>query len=64
LRLDLAASKALTIVASQKTLPVSAFVVAQAFDDRPAAIVPCIVFHILQILLDTVLAHRWSQRSE
>lgn len=64
LRLDLAASKALTIVASQKTLPVSAFVVAQAFGDRPAAIVPCIVFHILQILLDTVVAHRWSQRSE
>jgi len=64
LRLDLPASKALTIVASQKTLPVSAFVVAQAFADRPAAIVPCIVFHILQILLDTVIAHRWSQRTE
>jgi sodium/bile acid cotransporter 7 len=63
LGLNLPAAKALTIVGSQKTLPVSALVVNQAFADQPAAIVPCIVFHLLQIILDSLLAQRWSRRT-
>ena len=62
LRLDTPAAKALTFVASQKTLPVTAAVIAQAFPAHPAAIVPCVLFHLLQIILDTLLANRWAKK--
>ena len=62
LRLTTHAAKAIVFVASQKTLPVSILVLTQAFPDHPAAIVPAITFHILQILVDSLLASWWRQR--
>ncbi len=57
--------KALVFVASQKTLPVSLAILgmlasSDQFDDAlvEAAAVSCIMFHMLQLLLDSVLATR------
>jgi predicted Na+-dependent transporter len=60
MRLPLPALKSLTIVCSQKTLPLSAFVALRYFAGYPTAVVPCLLFYISQILLDSVIAHRWA----
>jgi len=63
MRLTVPALKSVTIVCSQKTLPLSVFVVLRYFADYPTAVVPCLLFYLSQIFLDSLIAHRWSTRS-
>lgn len=70
-KLPLPELKALVFVASQKTLPVSLAVLgmlasSDQFDDAlvEAAAVSCIMFHMLQLLLDSILATRWKDATE
>ena len=56
--------RALILACSQKTLPVSVAVVAQLGDtlgDAGLVILPCIVFHLLQILIDSSLVAAWRR---
>lgn len=62
MRLPAPALRSLTVVASQKTIPISVFVVLAYFPDYPTAVVPCVLFHLLQILIDSLLANAWSHR--
>jgi predicted Na+-dependent transporter len=62
LRLDRPNHKALVFVSSQKALTVSSLVWAAYFADYPLAIIACIVFHLLQIIADTLLAQFWGGR--
>ncbi len=61
LRLGDAALRSLTIVASQKTIPISVFVAITYFPAHATAVVPCVLFHLLQILVDSLLANAWSR---
>ncbi len=62
MRLPATALRSLTIVASQKTLPISVFVAMTYFPDHATAVVPCVLFHLLQILVDSLIANAWSRR--
>lgn len=62
LRLPAPALRSLTIVASQKTIPISVFVALAYFPDHPTAVVPCVLFHLLQIMVDSLLANVWSRQ--
>ena len=49
---------------SQKTLPVALYLFDAYFiKDYPLAVLPLIVYHVGQLLLDTLIAHRWAQPS-
>jgi sodium/bile acid cotransporter 7 len=68
LRLAPAARKAVVLMASQKTLPVAMTVVAVLPEDAIAGyakgliVIPCITFHLGQIIGDAVLASRWGSQ--
>jgi predicted Na+-dependent transporter len=62
LRLPGPALRSLTIVASQKTIPISVFVALTYFPQYPTAVLPCVLFHLLQILVDSMLANAWSRK--
>ncbi|MDU9048085.1 MAG: bile acid:sodium symporter [Candidatus Electrothrix sp. Rat3] len=59
LRLNAEDSKALLFVASQKTLPVSLAVLAGLHQDTGNAVIVCLLFHFVQLLIDSVLASRF-----
>jgi len=67
-RFQLAARKAVVILASQKTLPVALTVLAvipdQALSPEVKGLVaiPCITFHLGQIFTDAVVATRWAAK--
>ena len=55
--------RAVVLVGSQKTLPIAVTVLNQmtAFMDGPLglAIIPCVVAHLSQILVDSLLVSKW-----
>lgn len=55
--------RTITLVASQKTLPLSTFVAMTYFAQYPTAVVPCLLFYLCQILVDSLMAHRWARGS-
>ena len=63
LRLPTAERKAVVIVASQKTIPV-AMTVLELLPDAVGAkglvAIPCILSHLVQILIDGVVVARWA----
>jgi sodium/bile acid cotransporter 7 len=61
LKLNAEDSKALLFVASQKTLPVSLAVLAGLHQDTGNAVIVCLLFHFVQLLVDSVLASRFRQ---
>jgi sodium/bile acid cotransporter 7 len=63
LKLDLPSSAALTIHNSQKTLTVSYVVWAHTFAAAaPLAIIPCITYHLTQMVVDTFVAQAFRRR--
>jgi len=53
--------KALVFVGSQKTLPLAAFIVISISSNNPVALVVCVLFQILQILIDSIIAAKVSR---
>ena len=65
LRLDSPSTAAFTIHTSQKTLTVSYLVWAGYFAQNfPMALVPAICYHLTQMIMDTMVAHRFRQKQE
>jgi len=69
LRVDLPGAKAMTFVGSQKTLPVSVAVVMILREGVPSfagmaggATVVCVMFHVSQIVLDSLISGWWRAR--
>lgn len=63
LRLGEAYSRSIAIVTSQKTIPIAIAVWTLAFADaHPLAILPPLIFHPTQILMDGVIAGRLARR--
>lgn len=58
--------RAVVLVGSQKTLPIAVAVLNQlaAFVDGPLglAVIPCVVAHLSQILVDSMLVSRWLSK--
>ncbi len=55
------------LVASQKTLPIAVTVLGQLGASLPTlavglAVVPCVVSHLSQILVDSLLVSHWLRR--
>lgn len=64
LRLETGTRKAVTIMASQKTLPMSVAVIDFLPDDFAAKgllVLACIVTHFAQIITDAILAAKWAR---
>jgi bile acid:Na+ symporter, BASS family len=58
----LAASRSLAVCCSQKTLPVAVTVWSTSLAlSHPLALLPCVVFHFMQIWIDGLIAGRWSK---
>ena len=65
IRLDLPSTAAFTIHTSQKTLTISYIVWAEHFyQSHPMALIPPIVYHLTQSIVDTWVAHRFRQLAE
>lgn len=65
IRLDRPSTTAFTIHTSQKTLSVSYIVWAGYFSASfPQAMIPPIVYHLTQMIIDTLLAHRFRAAAE
>ena len=65
IRLDLPSTAAFTIHTSQKTLTISYIVWAEHFyQSHPMALVPPIVYHLTQSIVDTWVAHRFRRAAE
>ena len=68
-RFALPARKAVVILASQKTLPVSMTVLAVIPNEtlspevKGLVAIPCITFHLGQIFIDAIVATRWAARN-
>ncbi|HEY3378201.1 MAG TPA: bile acid:sodium symporter [Armatimonadota bacterium] len=58
-RYSLAERKAIAFISSQKTLPIAIGVLASLGVTGGAAAVPCVIFHFVQLLCDSVIAFRW-----
>lgn len=56
--------KALSFVSSQKTLPIALSVISVLPGDTGAAVVPCLLFHFVQLLIDSFVAAHMSHRDE
>lgn len=57
--------KALVLVGSQKTLPVAVTVLQQigtSFGDAGLVVIPCVVSHLMQILIDSWVVTRWNAK--
>ncbi len=64
LKLDSPSTSAFTIHASQKTLTVSYLVWAGYFAvTYPMALIPAICYHLTQMIMDTVVAHRFRRKA-
>ena len=55
---------ALLFTASQKTLPIAVGVLALLDQAVGVAIVACIIFHFMQLLIDSVIASRMARYAE
>ncbi len=65
IRLDRASRSAFTIHTSQKTLTVSYIVWSGHFAALyPMALIPAIVYHLTQSIMDTFVAHRFREKAE
>lgn len=65
IRLDLPSTAAFTIHTSQKTLTISYLVwVEHFYHSHPMALIPPIVYHLTQIIVDTWVAHRFRKAAE
>jgi predicted Na+-dependent transporter len=65
IRLDRPSTTAFTIHTSQKTLTVSYIVWAGYFSTSfPLAMIPPIAYHLTQMIMDTILAHRFRSATE
>ena len=65
LRMDLPSTAAFTIHTSQKTLTISYLVWAEHFyHSHPMALIPPIVYHLTQSIVDTWVAHRFRRAAE
>ena len=65
IRLDLPSTAAFTIHTSQKTLTISYIVWAEHFyHSHPMALIPPIVYHLTQSIMDTWVAHRFRRIME
>lgn len=58
-----AEQKAIGFINSQKTLPVAVSILASLGQSTGAAAVPCVIFHLTQILCDSAVASRWHGKS-
>lgn len=63
LKLNSADAKALIFVCSQKTLPIAIAILTNVKFDTANAIVVCIIFHFLQLFVDSSLASVMKRRS-
>jgi len=54
--------KAITFLSSQKTLPMAIGVLTALGYSGGPALLPCVLFHFCQILVDSVIADRWRAR--
>jgi len=61
---DRAAQIAVAFAGSQKTLPVSLFLLERYFNDYPLAVVPLLFYHAGQLIADTFIAEQWAARQE
>mmetsp|Transcript_7498 Transcript_7498/g.46100 ORF Transcript_7498/g.46100 Transcript_7498/m.46100 type:complete len:415 (-) Transcript_7498:220-1464(-) len=60
---SIADRKALILVGSQKTLPVAVTVLQQlgpSFGDAGMVVIPCVVAHLMQVLIDSWVVTRWN----
>jgi sodium/bile acid cotransporter 7 len=65
LKLDRPSLAAFTIHTSQKTLTISYLVWAGYFaTDYPMALIPPIAYHLTQMIMDTIIAHRFRRKAE
>ena len=65
IRLDLPSTATFTIHTSQKTLTISYLVWAEHFyHSHPMALIPPIVYHLIQSIVDTWIAHRFRRLAE
>ncbi len=65
LRLDSPSTSAFTIHTSQKTLTISYLVWAGYFaENYPMALIPPIAYHLTQMIMDTIIAHRFRRKAE
>lgn len=65
LQLDRPSTSAFTIHTSQKTLTISYLVWAGYFAATyPMALIPAICYHLTQMIMDTVIAHRFRRKAE
>lgn len=63
LKLSVERCRALAIVSSQKTIPITIAVWSSVFADQyPMALVPAIIFHFCQIYCDGLIANRWGRK--
>lgn len=60
LQLDGAQLRAFVFVGSQKTLPVAIAVLSSLPFASGQAVAACVIFHFIQILLDSLIAARWQ----
>ena len=63
MKFDLPSRKALTISGSQKTLAVAYQVWNQAFGASPLIMVPSILHHVSQLIVDSIIASRWHKKT-
>jgi sodium/bile acid cotransporter 7 len=64
IRLDRPSTAAFTIHTSQKTLTISYLVWAGYFaTDYPMALIPGIAYHMTQMIMDTIVAHRFREKA-
>ena len=68
LRLPLAEKKAVLICTSEKTLPIAitvlSFLPPEQVGDHGLVAIPCILSHLAQVLMDSVLASNWVPKEE
>lgn len=64
LKLQTPERKAFVFIGSQKTLPIAISVLASLQTEVGLALLVCIVFHFLQLLMDAKLASHWVGRDE
>ena len=62
-KLQAADGKALLFVASQKTLPIAASIIASLDERFGAALIPCLVLHFSQLVIDSALASFMHKKS-
>ena len=65
IKLDRPSTVAFTIHTSQKTLTISYLVWAGYFaTDYPMALIPPIAYHLTQMIMDTIIAHKFRRKAE